>query len=107
MKPKLVPNADLALKRSLSLRMIEVFVLITLLDLVASLASDVVSIRSDSSPPHPSAGRSRGWPSSSFNPKSQEIAMPINKLRATPRAKALIALIVAAAVAGYVAIFSG
>ncbi|MGY5780739.1 glycoside hydrolase family protein [Rhizobium sp. LEGMi135b] len=33
--------------------------------------------------------------------------MPINKLRTTPRAKALIASIVAATVAGYVAIFPG
>jgi len=33
--------------------------------------------------------------------------MPINKLRATPRAKALIASIVAATVAGYVTIFPG
>ncbi len=33
--------------------------------------------------------------------------MPISKLRATPRAKALVASIVAATVAGYVVIFPG
>jgi len=38
MKPKLVPNAGRVLKRSLSLRMIEAFVAITLLDLAAALA---------------------------------------------------------------------
>ena len=38
MQPKLVPNAGRVLKRSLSLRMIEAFVAITLLDLAASLA---------------------------------------------------------------------
>jgi hypothetical protein len=42
MKPKLVPHAGRVLKRSLSLRMIEAFVLITLLDL-ASLAPAVAS----------------------------------------------------------------
>lgn len=43
MKPKLVPNAGRVLKRSLSLRMIEAFVAITLLDLAASLAPVVAS----------------------------------------------------------------
>ena len=43
MKPKLVPNAGRVLKRSLSLRMIEAFVAITLLDLVAALAPAVAS----------------------------------------------------------------
>ncbi|OJY66462.1 hypothetical protein [Rhizobium sp. 60-20] len=43
MKPKLVPNAGRVLKRSLSLRMIEAFVAITLLDLAASLAPAVAS----------------------------------------------------------------
>ncbi len=38
MKPKLVPNAGRVLKRSLSLRMIEAFLAITLLELVAAIA---------------------------------------------------------------------
>ncbi len=38
MKPKLVPNAGRVLKRSLSLRMIEAFLAITLLELAAALA---------------------------------------------------------------------
>ena len=43
MRPKLVPNAGRVLKRSLSLRMIEAFVAITVLDLVASLAPAVAN----------------------------------------------------------------
>lgn len=38
MKPKLVPNAGRVLKRSLSLRMIEAFLAITLLELAAAIA---------------------------------------------------------------------
>ena len=43
MKPKLVPNAGRVLKRSLSLRMIEVFLAITLLDLVSALAPSLAA----------------------------------------------------------------
>ncbi|NTI27682.1 hypothetical protein [Rhizobium rhizogenes] len=43
MKPKLVPNPGRVLKHSASLRMIEAFVAITVLELVATLAPAVVS----------------------------------------------------------------
>lgn len=43
MKPKLVPNAGRVLKRSLSLRMIEAFLAINLLELVAALAPALAS----------------------------------------------------------------
>ncbi|TIX89180.1 hypothetical protein [Rhizobium sp. P44RR-XXIV] len=43
MKPKLVPNAGRVLKRSLSLRMIEAFLAITLLELAAALAPALAS----------------------------------------------------------------
>ncbi|SCB16546.1 hypothetical protein [Rhizobium hainanense] len=43
MKPKLVPNAGRVLRRSLSLRMIEAFLVITLLDLVSALAPSLAA----------------------------------------------------------------
>lgn len=43
MKPKLVPNAGRVLKRSLSLRMIEAFLAITLLELAAALAPSLAA----------------------------------------------------------------
>jgi hypothetical protein len=43
MKPKLVPHAGRVLKRSLSLRMIEAFLVITLLDLAAAVAPSLAA----------------------------------------------------------------